>query len=252
MTAAPIRSGQARRTRADRARQVADVLRQQVVRGAFADGNLPDERLLTLEFGASRNTIREALDVLREEGLIDRLPGVGTVVRNEKFAHGIDQLRGLAETLRGHGEVSNEVRTASLVRPPATVARALRVPGGEPVLYVERLRSLGGLPLSLDLTYLVREVGEPLLTEDLAGTDIFTLIERVSGQGLGAARLQLEAVNADAHSAALLAVPKGAALLVMERLTHLADGRPIDLEYIRFRGDRLTMSAELLRRPGDT
>ncbi|HEY4456171.1 MAG TPA: GntR family transcriptional regulator [Pseudonocardiaceae bacterium] len=247
MTAAPIESGPVRRTRADRARQVADVLRQQVVHGAFPDGVLPEERLLVGEFGVSRNTVREALDVLREEGLIDRLPGVGTVVRNEKFAHGIDRLRGLNETLCGHGAVSNEVRTAGLVRPPATVARRLRVPDGESVVYVERLRSLGGLPLSLDLTYLLREVGEPLLTEDLAGTDVFTLIERDTGQGLGAAQLQLEAVNADAHSAALLAVPKGAALLVMERLTHLDDGRPVDLEYIRFRGDRLIMSAELIR-----
>ncbi len=38
---------------------------------------------------------------------------------------------------------------------------------------------------------------------------------------------------------------------MVERLTHLADGRPIDLEYIRFRGDRLAMSAELPRRRGD-
>ncbi|HEX4226501.1 MAG TPA: GntR family transcriptional regulator [Pseudonocardiaceae bacterium] len=247
MTAAPIGSGPARRTRADRARQVADVLRQQVVHGAFPKAVLPEERLLTAEFGVSRNTVREALDVLREEGLIDRLPGVGTVVRNEKYTHGIQALRGLNETLCEHGEVSNEVRAAGLVRPPATVAGRLRVPEGETVVYVERLRSLGGLPLSLDLTYLVRDIGEPLLAADLAGTDIFTLIERVSGQGLGTAQLQLEAVNADAHSAALLAVPKGAALLVSERLTHLDDGRPIDLEYIRFRGDRLIMSAELLR-----
>ena len=245
MTAEQI--GPARRTRADRARQVADVLRQQVVRGAFPDAVLPGEPLLVAEFGVSRNTVREALDVLRDEGLIDRLPGVGTVVRNEKYAHGIDQLRGLAETLCEHGEVSNEVRVASLVRPPATVARRLRVPDGDSVVYVERLRRLGGLPLSLDLTYLVREVGEPLLAQDLAGTDIFTLIERVSGQGLGTARLQMEAVNADAHSAALLSVPRGAALLVVERLSHLADGRPVDLEYIRFRGDRFVMSAELLR-----
>ncbi len=79
------------------------------------------------------------------------------------------------------------MRTASLVRPPATVAARLRVPDGESVVYVERLRSLGGLPLSLDLTYLVRDIGEPLLAEDLAGTDIFSLIERVSGQGLGTA-----------------------------------------------------------------
>ena len=67
------------------------------------------------------------------------------------------------------------------------------------------------------------------------------LLEGIAGQPLGMAELTLEAVNADAHTAAVLDAPRGAALLMVERLTHLADGRPVDLEFIRFRGDRITM-----------
>jgi GntR family transcriptional regulator len=48
----------------------------------------------------------------------------------------------------------------------------------------------------------------------------------------------------------LLGVPEGAALMLMERLAHLDDGRPVDLEYVRFRGDRMRMSGQLLR-PAD-
>lgn len=238
-----------RRLRADRARQAADVIRQLVVQRAFPDGVLPDERFLAAEFCASRNGIREALDLLREEGLIERVPGVGTVVVAQKYAHGLNQLMGLAETLHEHGEVGNDVRTAGLVRPPGPVAQRLRLAEGEQVVYVERLRRLNGLPLSLDLTYLPRDVGEPLLAEDLENQDIFALIERTTGLRLGAAAVTLEAVNADLHSAAVLEVPRGSALLVVERLSHLADGRPVDLEFIRMRGDRLTMRAELRRVP---
>jgi GntR family transcriptional regulator len=236
-----------RRLRADRARQAADVIRQQVVQRAFPDGVLPDERFLAAEFSVSRNTIREALDLLREEGLIERVQGVGTVVRTEKYSHGLNQLMGLAETLHEHGEVSNDVRAAGPIKPPGSVARRLRIADNEPVIYIERLRRLNGLPLSLDLTYLAMDVGEPLLAEDLRNRDIFSLIEQTSGQRLGTASVCLEAVNADLHSSAVLDVPKGAALLVVERLSHFADGRPVDLEFIRLRGDRLTMRAELLR-----
>jgi GntR family transcriptional regulator len=235
------------RLRADRARQVADVLRQQVLRDAFPNGVLPDERWLAVEFSASRNTVREALDALRDEGLIARRPGVGTVVVNRKYPHGLDRLMGLAETLHEHGEVTNEVRTATVVRPPGVVARRLGLAADAQVVYVERLRHLNGLPLSLDLTYLSMDVGEPLLDADLERRDIFGLIEQTSGHRLGIAELTLEAVNADAHSASLLDVPKGAALLVVERLSHLEDGRPVDLEFIRFRGDRLTMRAQVCR-----
>ncbi len=55
------------------------------------------------------------------------------------------------------------------------------------------------------------------------------------------------AVNADAHSAAVLQAPHGAAVLMLERLTRLPDGRPVALEFIRFRGDRITMSGVLRR-----
>ncbi|MCA2216633.1 GntR family transcriptional regulator [Jidongwangia harbinensis] len=237
----------ARRRRADRARQVADVLRHQVLAGSFPQRQLPREAQLCADFDVSRNTVREAMALLADEGLVERSPGIGTTVVSAKYAHGLHRLMGLGETLHTQGEITNDVRTAALTRPPAPVAQRLGVPGDEPVVYLERLRRLDGVPLSLDLTYLPRDIGEPLLAEDLAGQDIFVLIERVAGRPLGTADISFEAVNADPHSAALLDAPPRAALLMVERLTHLADGRPVDLEWIRFRGDRLTMHGRLQR-----
>src|SRR4051812_18332741 len=83
---------EARRRRADRARQVADLLRHQVLAGAFTAGRLPHESQLCHDFGASRNTIREALGLLATEGLIERLPGVGTTAVIAKYAHGLHRL----------------------------------------------------------------------------------------------------------------------------------------------------------------
>ncbi|MEU7875831.1 GntR family transcriptional regulator [Dactylosporangium sp. NPDC049140] len=237
----------AHRRRADRARQVADVLRHQVLGGAYPDGALPREEQLSRDFDASRNTVRDALALLVAEGLVERVPGVGTTVVTGKYPHGLHRLMGLAETLRDHGEITNEVRAVAIVRPPAAVARRLGLDGGDRVVYVERVRHLCGLPLSLDLTYLAHDIGEPLLGADLGHRDIFGLIEELAGQPLGAAEISLEAVNADPHTAALLETTDRAALLMVERLTRLADGRPVDLEWIRFRGDRITMRGELRR-----
>ena len=174
-----------RRRRADWARQVADVLRRQVLQGAFPDGLLPAEGRLAQGFGASRNAIRDALGILAAEGLVVRVQGVGTMVATRKYPHDLDRLLGLAETLREHGEAVNEVRTAGMIVPPPAVAARLRPPGGAAattVVYIERLRRLNGLPFSLDLTYLAPD-----------------------------------------------------------------DGRPVDLEYIRVRGDRVVLHGELSR-----
>jgi GntR family transcriptional regulator len=242
------RSAHSRR-RADMARQVCDVVRREVLHGLSHGARLPTETELASEFGVSRNAVREALDLLRQEGLVERVQGSGTLVRAAKFDHSIDDLLGLAETLTGHGEVHNEVRISGLVPAPAAVARRLAIRAAEPVVYLERRRLADGVALSLDLTYVVGDLGERLLDEDLVGSDVFVLLERLSGQPLGTADLAFEAVAADAHSAATLDVPTGAPLLMLERLTHLADGRPVDLEFIRMRGDRMTMRGTLRRPP---
>jgi GntR family transcriptional regulator len=232
--------------RADRARRAADVLRQQIHAGAYPDG-LPPENELAAEFFVSRNAIREALTVLKNEGLIDRGPKVGTHIAQRKYEHGLNALLGLKETFKDLGEVRNEVRAAMPVAAPPAVARRLQLEPGEQVVFIERLRYLGDLPLSLDLTYLSADIGTRILDHPLETNDLFALIEQVSGHRLGSASLALEAIPADAHSAATLQVPDGASLLMLERLTSLDDGRPVDLEYIRMRGDRITMRGNLIR-----
>ena len=226
------------------------MLRQQIHADTYPDG-LPAELELAAEFSVSRNTIREALAALKHEGLIDRGPRVGTHVAQRKYAHGLDALLGLKETFKDLGEVRNEVRAAMPVTAPPSVARRLRLKPGERAVLVERLRYLGDVPLSLDLTYLAPDIGRLVLNHPLKNPleeeDLFALIEQVSGQRLGSATLALEAIPADAHSAATLQVPEGAALLMLERLTSLADGTPVDLEYIRMRGDRITMRGNLVR-----
>jgi GntR family transcriptional regulator len=235
-----------RRARADQARLVADVLRHHIHDGGYPHG-VPTEAELSVEFGVSRNAVREALATLKDEGLIDRGPKVGTQVAIRKYDHGLDALVGLKETFKSYGEVRNEVRAAMSVAAPPAVARRLQLQPGESVLFIERLRFLGDLPLSLDKTYLAPDVGAEVLRHSLESNDIFALLEEVTGQRLGSAALAVEAVPADAHSAAILQVPEGAAVLLLERLTHLDDGRPVDLEYIRLRGDRITLRGNLVR-----
>lgn len=236
------------RPRARRARQVADVLRQQITAGVFDDGRLPDERTLGRRLDASRNAVREALGLLRGEGLITRRRGVGTTVVMPKYGHGLDRLAGLAETLTRYGTVTNEVRVAEAVAdPPAVIAERLELAPGAGAVHIERVRWLDGLPLSLDTSYLTADIGHEVLRGDLAGRDVFALIEETTGCLLGRAEVAVHAVTADQDTAALLRIPTGAAVFAIERRTCLSDGRPVDVESIRIRADRLTLRATLHR-----
>lgn len=238
------------RPRAERARQVADVLRQRITAGVFEGGMLPDEGSLQNQLGASRNAVREALGLLRDEGLVTRRRGVGTVVVTSKYGHGLDRLTGLAEMLTEYGAVTNEVLAACVVpRPPAAITERLEV-ADTAAVYLERLRRLDGRPLSLDTTWLAADIGRPLLSCDLVNRDVFDLIEETTGGNLGSAELTVHAVTADPDTAVLLDIATGAAVFAIERLTRLADGRPVDVESLRIRADRFALHALLSRSPG--
>ncbi|WP_234312597.1 GntR family transcriptional regulator [Streptomyces sp. NRRL F-5065] len=239
---------EAGRPRAERARRMADVLRQQITDGRYDGGRLPDERDLGRQFGASRNAVREALALLGREGLLIRRRGVGTTVVLAKYGHGLDRLTGLAEELTGHGTVTNEVRAAEEVAVlPTAIAARLGVSAAAGGVYVERLRWLDGLPLSLDTSYLTLPLGRAVIAGDLVGRDVFALIEEAAGGPLGRAEVAVHAVGADPDTAALLGVEAGAAVFALERLTRLPDGRPVDVESIRIRADRMTLRATLYR-----
>lgn len=236
--------------RAERARQVADVLRQRIAAGGFADGALPDEQALAAELNASRNAVREALGLLRDEGLVTRRRGVGTAVVTPTYGHGLDRLAGLAEALAGHGTVSNEVLVAEVVaEPPADVSERLCLPAGAGAVHIERVRRVDGAPVSVDSTYLTADIGREVLRANLADRDIFAVIEECTGSALGRAEIEVRAAVADAETAALLGVPAGAAIFVIDRLTRLGDaaGTPVDAEVLRIRADRMTLRATLYR-----
>ena len=190
----------------------------------------------------------QALDLLRAEGLVERLPGVGTVVVAREVParpRPADGPRGDPARTR---HVTNEVRTIGPVPAPAPVAERLRLPTRHR-RPLHRTAAPPERPAALPRPHLRPPwTSAPTCSAATWRTPTSSGSWRsLTGQRLGHAEITLEAVNADAHSAAVLEAPRGAAVLMLERLTHLADGRPVDLEFIRFRGDRITMSGLLHR-----
>jgi GntR family transcriptional regulator len=127
------------------------------------------------------------------------------------------------------------------------VAAQLGLEPGAPVTRIERVRFLDRQPVSLDLTYVRRALGERLAREDLATRDIFVILENDYGRALGHADLAIDAVLADARSARLLKILPGAPVLRIERLTHAADGAPLDYEFLYCRADNFQYRLRLHR-----
>lgn len=231
-------------------RRIRDVLRTRILEGVYGRRPLPSEADFALEFGASRNVIREVLGLLRDEGVINRIQGSGTFVVAGKLVHGLDRLQGLAETFEARQpRVTNEVVLAEVVPAVPLVAERLQIEPGAPVVALERIRSFDGEPVTLDASYYPADIGEPLLEHDLQNRDVFEVIESELGIPLGAARIHIEAMVADRVVAGMLRIRPGSPLLFVERLTYTDSGRPVDLEFLRYRGDRMSLASWLERTP---
>ncbi|NRR28741.1 GntR family transcriptional regulator [Oxalobacteraceae bacterium] len=230
--------------------QVKENLRERILDGSYpAHAKLPAESELSTIFGVSRITVRQALNDLQKEGVIFKIPGKGSFVSKPKAFQQLTQLEGFGEAMTRMGyEIYNQVISHKTIAAPPQVAQQLKLAQGEDVAEIKRVRFLNREPVSLELTYLAPELGERLLREDLASRDIFLILENDFGIALGHADLQIDAILTDDSLALALRVEQGSAALRIERLTHAADGQPLDFEYLYFRGDAFQYRLQIARR----
>jgi len=221
--------------------QIREALRRCILDGTYHEhAQLPSEAELTSAFDVSRITVRQALGHLQKEGLIFKIAGKGTYVSKPKAFQDVTQLQGFGEAMGrlGH-ETFSQVLGHRLVPAAPAVAERLSLAGGAPTLELRRLRYLNREPISIDVSYFPAALGERLLREDLASRDVFAIIENEIGIALGTAELSIDAALADEETAHLLGIAQGAPVLRIERLTRALDGRPLDFEYLCYRGDAM-------------
>ncbi|NGM38073.1 GntR family transcriptional regulator [Methylobacterium sp. DB0501] len=199
---------------------------------------LPSEAELMRRFGVSRITVRQALGALAADGMIFALQGKGSFVSLPKAAQTLSRLEGFAEAMGAAGhEVWNDVVGFGEIPASREVAERLRLKRGAAVTEIRRVRHLDRAPISYEVTYLPPLIGARLASADLARRDIFTILENDLGRRLGRADLTVEAALASGEVAPLLGIALNAPVLRIERLTHDAEGTPIDFEYLVYRGD---------------
>lgn len=219
--------------------QIKNTLREKILDGSYvAGGQMPSESELCAMFAASRITVRQALGDLQKEGLIFKIHGKGSFVSKPKAFQNVSTLQGFAESMTAMGhEVINQLKSLQFVPASAGVARNLKVPQDTVVTEIRRVRLLNREPVSLELTWVSEALGRRLAQADLVTRDIFLILENDCGVLLGHADISIDATVADEDIAQALAVEEGLPVLRIERLTHDEQGRPVDYEFLYFRGD---------------
>ena len=217
------------------------MLAEQIGSGRLRPGQrLGAERALAAELGVSRATLRQALAVLEEGGVVRRVPGRGggTFVAKGKIERDLSRIVGVPALLRSQGVVAGtRVLSARLAEADDVTAQALRARPGELVVDLVRIRLADGSPFSLEHAKFPARRFPGLLELPLGGS-VYELIEEHFGARPTEAVERIEVAAASADEAAILDVEPGAPLMAITRTTTDPDGEPIEFSRDLFRADR--------------
>jgi GntR family transcriptional regulator len=183
---------------------------------------LPSESDLSAEFQVSRVTVRRALEIIRDEGLINARQGFGWFVPVEPVRQHLTRLGTIEDQLEGSGRNSaRRIEEFAYMAPPIHVAAILS--GVTEVLRVKRVNLADGEPFAVVTVWCPGSLARNLSRADVESRPFYELL----GLELRGATQTIGADSADQGVAALLNVPVGSPLLRCLRVTTDIDGTPV-------------------------
>lgn len=206
--------------------QIADAIRRQL---QGAGERIPSEHELCARFGVSRPTIRQALDILVQEGRLYRHAGRGTFStptpggdRKLRVIGSVNDMIALGE------ETWFKLVSRETVPVPANIAQSLRLPPGSTAFRIVGVRHADTGPFQHVTVYMKNEIGAGLSDEDLTKTSLVGAIERVFDVTVKFLEQAVEAVLAPRQVAELLQLRPRTPLLFFERTYFAANGEPVE------------------------
>ena len=201
---------------------IAEDLRRRVAVGEFAAGRLlPSESELGRAYAASRMTVRRALEVLRDEGLVDARQGFGWFAATAPLRQSLGRQGTIeAQLAEGGRRSERQVLDFGFVAAPPRPAAVL---GPGRVLEVRRVNLVDGVPWARVTVWCPEALSSHLSLADVTRTTFHELLD----VELAGATQTISAAAVGEEDAGILGVPPGSPALVCERVTRSTAGEPV-------------------------
>jgi GntR family transcriptional regulator len=244
--------------RGARTRRVADELRAAIRSGEYRPGHqLPSTAALKDRFGVSNQTVQNALNVLRDEGLIEGRAGAGVFVRERPTVQrrGLDRLRRARRDIdQGafmgdaiySGFTANSQTTVSFEHADERTAAALDINVGDEVTVRSRVMSADGVPVQLATSRLPRSItiGSRIEEVDTGKGGSYALLDGL-GYRLHHGVEYVSARPASPEEAELLRIQSGSPVFEVTRIAYDTTDRPVEINDMVMNGERYQLVYEV-------
>ena len=222
--------------------QLADLIRTDITEGKLKKGDmLPTEKEIGESYNVSRITVRGALSILVEEGLIYRKKGRGTIVKQDKLTRPAPGLLGIHEEIRGSGSKPKTKLIAFEIEdnPSAEIKHSLGLIDEEKAVKIERAIYADNEILGTTTAHIPLRIWDKIgiTFKRLGNQSLYHLLGQ-HGFNLYEAQETIEVTQANTRIAKQLDVSRGFPLFYMKRTVYTKEGTPIECGLNIFRADK--------------
>lgn len=224
--------------------RIHDAIKKEIDGGIWEIGQrLPSERDLADDYEVSRMTLRQAITLLVEEGILERRVGSGTYVASHRVQEKMRGTTSFTEIVRSQGK-SPSSQVVSYQRKPAneTEIQQLQLKPSDYVVRMERVRYADNVPLVFEVASIPEKLIREFKREDITEHFFQTLTD--NGYEIGKSQQTIYAKNASERVANYLKVPKNHAVLALTQVSYFTDGRPFEYVHSQYVGDRFEFYLE--------
>ena len=225
-------------------RRIADAIRLDIVGGKLANGDrLPTEAALAERFCANRHTVRRALAILAEEGVVGAEQGRGTFVRSaRRLSYPIGKRTRFSEGLAGQARTLTTLHLGDqLANANAGVAAGLGLKPGAKVVRLDGVSSADGRAVSRTTTWLPYRRFPDIAQRVVRMQRMTAVFASYQIEDYSRAWTRISARHADIEETKQLGLAPGAILLVSEAVDVDAEGAPISYALSRFPAERMEL-----------
>jgi len=227
--------------------QLYQILLAKIKEGTWQPEDLlPSEAELVEQYELSRATVRQAFDLLVNQGWVYRRRGQGTFVSRPTIEQNLSRIVSFWEDMKQRGlEPGTRVVSREIIPASEDILHDLDVPEDEELARIVRLRLADGEPLSVEYSYLVHSYCPGVLDQDYANHSLRQMLESQFNIRMVYARQKIRAIPASDELAGLLEIEPNDPILHIQRVTYSDQDVPIEYLEINLRGDRYTFYTEL-------
>jgi GntR family transcriptional regulator len=184
--------------------QLAALIKRRIANGEYSPGHrIPAESIISRSCGVAVMTVRQAISLLAEQGLLKRVHGRGTFVCGPDWTRASFNMVGLLEMLSDKDNIDIRILNAGIIEALPRAA-ALNLEPGAQIVNLVRLVSFRQRPILLNKAYLVFNPRLPIVESELEASSLYGLFSGQGGSFIKKALLKLEPCLLSASEAAYL------------------------------------------------